>query len=74
MQVKLSQEVEKKVGEAAHALGLNENEVVNQALLFYLDTISKNLSLKLELQAWENLSDEAWANFESQLWKKGKSG
>ncbi len=74
MNVKLSKEIEKKVGEAAHALGLHENEVVNQALLFYLDTIRKNLDLKCELQAWENLSDEAWTNFESQLWKKGKSG
>ncbi|HLD42143.1 MAG TPA: hypothetical protein VJB06_03835 [archaeon] len=74
MELKLSPEVEHRVAEASQTFGLKQTELVNQAILLYLDTIKKQVDLKREFSAWEKASDEAWENFEKSLWKKGKSG
>ena len=74
MEVKLSKEVKQRVEHVAQTLGMEENQVVNQALILYLDTIKKHVELKKELEAWDRASDEALANFEKNLWKKEKSG
>ncbi len=71
MGLKLSTEIMHRVEEASHLLGLQESELVNQAVLLYLDILSKNMDLKKELKAWEALSDEAWAGFEKSLRKSG---
>ena len=71
MELKLSTETRHRVEEASHLLGLEESELVNQAVLLYLDVLRKNVDLKKELKAWEALSDEAWTNFEKTLRKSG---
>lgn len=74
MEVKLRGEVLHRVEEASNIFGIKQSELVNQAILLYLDALNKQMELKKELVAWNALSDEAWNVVDKQLWKKGKSG
>ncbi len=67
MEVHISKNVEKLLSEASRRSGFNEEEFVERAVLFYADTIQKQLSLKKEFEQWDVLSDEALANFEVGL-------
>ena len=67
MEVKLAREVEEKVSEVSVELGIKRNEVIERAVLLYLDNISKYLELKKEFSNWDKLSDEALIDFEKQL-------
>lgn len=67
MNVQLSEEVVEKVDKASQLLGIQQQEIVDRALLVYLDSLAKYLELKEELKAWDTLSDEALAMFESSL-------
>lgn len=67
MEIELSKEITKKISKASSILGLKNEEVVNRAVLFYLDTISKQLELKKEIDAWDKLSDEALIKFDKLI-------
>ena len=67
MEVHISRDVEKVLSEALKKSGFNEDEFVERAVLFYVDTIRKQLSLKKEFEHWDELSDEALVNFEAGL-------
>jgi hypothetical protein len=67
MEVEISEDVSKKVNEASRILGIGEQEIVDRALLVYLDNMNKYLQLKKEMEAWDVLSDEALENFEKSL-------
>ena len=56
-----------KIGKASELLGVKKQEVVDRALLLYLDNLSKFIDLKRELKQWDTLSDEALHNFEKSL-------
>lgn len=64
MEIELSKEIERKLSKVSSILGVNNRDVVNRALLFYLDTISKQLKLKKEMSSWDGLSDEALDKFD----------
>jgi|LGOV01.1.fsa_nt_gb hypothetical protein len=67
MEVHISTNVEKVLSKALKNLGFNEKEFVERAVLFYADTIQKQLDLKEELRQWDELSDEALSKFETQI-------
>ncbi len=67
MEIELPKDVNKKLLEAANLLDLGEEEIVNRAVLIYLDNIQKYLALKKETKAWDEMSDEALDNFERDL-------
>lgn len=67
MEIELPKDVNKKLSEVSDFLNLEEEEIVNRALLLYLDNIEKYIELKKELKAWDKLSDEALENFERDL-------
>lgn len=67
MNINLSKNLSLQVQEIAKGIGINEEEVVNNAVLLYLDTINKQLKLKKELLDLDKLSDEALVNFEVQI-------
>ena len=46
---------------ASRVLGVEETEMMNRAMLFYLDNVENSLAMRNEFNAWESLSDEAWA-------------
>ncbi|HIK02451.1 TPA: hypothetical protein H1012_01230 [archaeon] len=64
MQIELPKETSKKVEDASKVLGLEKKDIINRALLLYLDNLQKYLELKKELKEWDSLSDEAILNFE----------
>ncbi|MEK7505032.1 MAG: hypothetical protein AAB589_02005 [Patescibacteria group bacterium] len=52
---------------ASQKLGVKEDDLLKNALTFYLSSIAPYLELKTELQAWDKLSDEALVKFEQSL-------
>ncbi len=67
MDIELSADTGQKVEKVAQLFGINQQQVVDRALLLYLDNISKYLDLKQEITEWDMLSDEALMNFEQSL-------
>ncbi len=67
MQFEIEQDTSRKVEKASQLLGIEKREIIDRALLLYLDNISKYLNLKQEMQEWDVLSDEALENFEKSL-------
>ncbi len=67
MEVHISKNAEKILSEASKRSGFNEEEFVERAVLFYADTIQKQLSLKKEFEQWDGLSDEALVHFEAGI-------
>ncbi|MDO8553325.1 MAG: hypothetical protein Q7S22_00830 [Candidatus Micrarchaeota archaeon] len=67
MNVNLSHNISLQVQEMAKGAGLKEDEIVNNAVVLYLDTMKKHMQLKKELTELDDLSDEALSNFEAQL-------
>ena len=67
MSIQISKGINKKIKEASKILGLEEEEIVDRAILLYLDNIEKYLELKKEFKEWDKLSDEALESFERKL-------
>ena len=65
--VKITEDISEKLNEASKLLGLKKEELIDRALLLYLDNLSKYLKLKKEMKDWDKLSDEALFNFEKAL-------
>ena len=58
------------VREAARLIGVNEKEILERAVLFYLESIRATVDLEKEFRAWEGLSDEAFRTMEKKLGSK----
>lgn len=67
MHVNISKDVDMKVKYVSTVLGIDKKELVDRALLTYIDSVSKFLNLKKEFKEWDKLSDEALLNFEKSL-------
>ena len=64
MEIEILKDLDKKLSEISKELGLDKEEVVNRALLLYMDSINKMLLLKKEMNVWDKLSDGALEKFE----------
>ena len=67
MQVEISKDTSEKLEKISKTLGVKERDVIDRAVLLYLDQIRKHASLKREMREWDFLSDEALENFEKAL-------
>jgi len=67
MYVEVSKEMDAKLKNASKTLGFDEEQLVERALLLYLDALEKQVELKKELMAWDKISDEDLTNFEENL-------
>jgi len=67
MEIKISKEVLRKLDKVSKLLCIKKEEIIDRAILLYLDSIKKYLDLKQELKGWDILSDEALFNFEKSL-------
>ncbi len=67
MDVAISPDTSMKVQNVSEMLGISQQEVVDRAILVYLDSLEKFLDFKKELAVWDKLSDEAWEIFEKSL-------
>jgi hypothetical protein len=70
MQIEIEKETSKKIDRAAKVLGIRKNELVDRAIVVYLDNLSQYIKLKKELKSWESLSDEALTVFEKSYNEK----
>jgi len=61
-----SKQTRARVKYASKVFGVPEKEFVQRAVLYFLDRMQKDLNLKGELHAWEDLGQEAWATFEKR--------
>lgn len=67
MEVDIAKDTSIKIEKASQLTGISRQEIIDRALLLYLDSMSKFLDFKQEMKDWDKLSDEAWENFERSL-------
>ena len=67
MQIEIQKDTSKKIEETARILGIKNKELIDRAILLYLDNINKFIELKQETKEWDVLSDDALINFEDSL-------
>ncbi len=67
MEVEISKDTSEKINRVSKVLGIKEEDLIDRAILVYLDNISKYTELRQEMKDWDVLSDEALANFEKSL-------
>jgi hypothetical protein len=64
MQIHIEEQLNKRLQDVSKAYGVDEQQLIKQAILLYLDTVTKNVDLRRELAAWDALSDEAMLSLE----------
>ncbi len=67
MQVRFHEQTMVQLVSISKKLGIQEENLIQRAVLFYLDAIQKQVELRQEMNEWDMLSDEALANFEEKL-------
>jgi hypothetical protein len=67
MELILPESMELKISKASSILGFRKQEIIQRALVFYLDSINSQLELKNEFDNWDKLSDEAFSSFDNAL-------
>lgn len=67
MYVQVSKEVDSRLKSISKTLGFDENQLVERAVLFYLDAIAKQVELKDEFSSWDKISDKDLTDFEERL-------
>lgn len=60
MSITIEKNTQKDLREIAERMGIKEKELVDRALLLYLENAKKLLDLEKEFLAWDALSDEAF--------------
>ena len=58
MQIQLEKQLNKRVQDASRIFGVDQSQLIKQALLLYLDSLQRSFDLKKEFDAWDSLSDE----------------
>ncbi len=67
MQLEVSKDIAKRIDSISKEFGMNKRQIIDRAILLYLETIKEYLNLRKEIKEWDNLSDEALINFEKAL-------
>lgn len=60
MSITIEKNTQKDLKKVAERMGIKEKELVDRALLLYLENAKKILDLEKEFLAWDALSDEAF--------------
>ena len=66
MRINIEEKLDKEIKNASKTLGVDKNQVIERAILFYLENIKKTLNLKKEFEAWDLLSNEALLKMEHE--------
>ena len=59
MQIQLEKQLNKRMQDASKIFGVDQSQLIKQALLLYLDSLQESFDLKKEFDAWDILSNEA---------------
>lgn len=65
--VTVPKNLKKTVRGVARDFGVTENDIMTNAVLFYLAAVKKNMDLKDELRMWNDASAADLATFEHSL-------
>ncbi len=60
MSIVIEKNIQRGLTEIAKRMGVGEKELIDRALLLYLENAKKLLDLEKEFLAWDALSDEAF--------------
>lgn len=64
MKVIVHEKLRKDIRRASRIMGVDEQELAQRAMRFYLASIQQEMELEKESRAWEQVSDEALLNME----------
>jgi hypothetical protein len=67
MKITLQKQLKQEMRRASEVMGVSEEELTERAMRFYLASIHQELELERELQAWDQVSDEALLNMERAM-------
>jgi hypothetical protein len=67
MKITMHKQLEQEMRRASEVMGVSEEELAERAMRFYLASIHQELELEQELQAWDQVSDEALLNMERAM-------
>ncbi len=67
MQVNFHNQTMARLKQVSQVIGIREENLIQRAVLYYLDAIQKQAELIDEMNAWDSLSDESLMNFEEML-------
>ncbi len=56
----LEKELKREAEKVSKEMGIDNKELLERALILYLDSVKRQLSLFKELEAWERLSDDVF--------------
>ncbi len=58
MPTHLREDLNKRINDTSKRIGVSKKELIDRAIVFYLDSVQHTMKLKEELDAWDVLSDE----------------
>jgi hypothetical protein len=67
MKITLQKQLKQEMRRASEVMGVSEEELTERAMRFYLASIHQELELEQELQAWDQISDEALLTMERAM-------
>lgn len=67
MQIHLQEPTHTQLKKVSQTTGIQEEQLIQRAILYYLDVIQRQVELYDEMKTWDALSDEALVNFEETL-------
>ena len=67
MKITIQKHLEQEMKRASEVMGVSEEELTERVMRFYLASIQQELELEKELNAWDQVSDEALLTMERAL-------
>jgi negative regulator of replication initiation len=67
--IQLDKNLYQDVKNTSRFIGVDAEEIINRALVLYLDSVQQITALNQEFQAWDVLSDEALIGMEDTVKK-----
>lgn len=67
MPLVVEKKIQRSLKEVSRQMGIGEKELVDRALLLYLESAKKILAVEKEFEAWDTLSDESLVKLVKRL-------
>jgi len=65
--ITISKEIEKELNVTSQKLGISREDLLLNAILYYLQVLGKRIGLKKELEVWEKTSEIDLMKFEQKV-------
>lgn len=67
MAITIEKKIQKGLREVSRQMGMKEKELIDRALLLYIESVKKTLDIEREFKEWDALSDESLCNLSGRL-------